>query len=60
MVSERSEVGLLGRSSEIRILEELATAVRSRRGAAVVNRGEAGIGKTFSGLLETVEVVFAG
>jgi hypothetical protein len=46
MVSERSEVGLLARSSEIRMLKELATAAQSRQGSAVVIRGGGGIGET--------------
>jgi DNA-binding CsgD family transcriptional regulator len=46
MVSDRSDVGLLGRSREIRVLEELAAAVQTGQGHALVIRGEAGMGKS--------------
>jgi DNA-binding CsgD family transcriptional regulator/tetratricopeptide (TPR) repeat protein len=46
MVGHWSGVGLVGRSSEIRILRELASAVHTKRGKALVVRGDAGIGKS--------------
>lgn len=46
MTSSGSSAGLLGREDECRALDELLAAVRTGRGATVVLRGEAGIGKT--------------
>jgi hypothetical protein len=46
MVRDGSGIGLVGRSSEIRILKELASAVQTRMGRALVVRGDAGIGKS--------------
>jgi AAA ATPase domain len=46
MDSDGSLVGLVGRSSEIRILQQLASAVQTGGGKAVVIRGHAGIGKS--------------
>ncbi len=46
MPSSRSPGGLLGRSDECRVLDDLVAAVRRGRSAALVVRGEAGIGKT--------------
>jgi DNA-binding CsgD family transcriptional regulator len=46
MVRDGSGVGLVGRSSEIGILREFASAVQNKRGKALVMRGDAGIGKS--------------
>jgi DNA-binding CsgD family transcriptional regulator len=46
MVNDMGVIGLVGRSSEFRILEELARAVQTSEGGALVIRGEPGIGKT--------------
>lgn len=46
MTHSGSGVELLGRRQECRALDDLLTGVRARTGAALVLRGEAGIGKT--------------
>ena len=46
MVRETSGLRLLGRSSEISVLQHLAAAVQAGQGRALVVRGEAGIGKS--------------
>jgi hypothetical protein len=46
MVSSRGVSGFVGLISEFRALEELANAVQSRGGRALVVRGEPGIGKS--------------
>ncbi|WP_406440320.1 AAA family ATPase [Streptomyces sp. NBC_01613] len=46
MTSRGSRAGLLGRRTECRILDDLLAGARSGRSAALVLRGEAGIGKT--------------
>jgi ABC-type transport system involved in cytochrome c biogenesis ATPase subunit len=53
----RSEPALLGRQRERAVLDGLLGTLRSGRGAALVMRGEAGVGK--SALLEYVAAAAA-
>jgi DNA-binding CsgD family transcriptional regulator len=53
LASSRPPQGLLGRRDECRVLDDLVVGVRGGRSAALVVRGEAGIGKT--ALLEYVQ-----
>ena len=46
MPGERAATGLRGRSAECRALDRLLESVRAGRSAALVLRGEAGVGKT--------------
>ena len=46
MPGERAATGLRGRSAECRALDRLLESARAGRSAAVVLRGEAGVGKT--------------
>ncbi len=46
MTQSHSDAGLLGRRNECRALDDLLADVRTGRSAALVLRGEAGIGKT--------------
>ena len=46
MPVERAATGLRGRSAECRALDRLLESVRAGHSAALVLRGEAGVGKT--------------